>query len=281
MEPKVVVTMTSWKGRISHLAKQIFIFFKTQTVKPDIFYLWLAEEEFPKKEESLPENLLLICEGLGVKIRWTEKNEFCFKRWHVYPEHYNDLVISIDDDILFDANLIKEARKHINERNISYNIFKDLTFRHGFNRNNTRIYDYRESRSIYYRFLGCSVICPNTFPLRCLDKNLLLLREKINRRQDEQWIKAFMVMNATKISFLNFSYKSCAIAKLANENSTWSHFYKKYNGFRVEDYQMYMTLASLPMLMDAWKKTFPEFDSKIFENEGLGKIKALLKSNGC
>ena len=45
--------MTSWTKRINCVARSIYYFMKTQTVKPDLFYLWLAEEEFPNKEKDL------------------------------------------------------------------------------------------------------------------------------------------------------------------------------------------------------------------------------------
>ena len=56
---QTIVTMTSWSGRIEHVGSSIFRFFKTQTKLPDIFYLWLSEEEFPNKENDLPKDLLL------------------------------------------------------------------------------------------------------------------------------------------------------------------------------------------------------------------------------
>jgi len=52
---KTIVTMTSWTKRIHCVDKSIYTFFKTQMEKPDIFYLWLAIEEFPNKEKDLPE----------------------------------------------------------------------------------------------------------------------------------------------------------------------------------------------------------------------------------
>ena len=45
--------MTSWTKRINCVARSIYYFMKTQTVKPDLFYLWLAEEEFPNKEKYI------------------------------------------------------------------------------------------------------------------------------------------------------------------------------------------------------------------------------------
>ena len=87
--------MTSWKGRIKFVGRAIFYFLSKQTIKPDLFYLWLSEEEFPKKEKELPEDLLLICNQFKIKIQWIKQNEFCFKRWYIYPKHWEDFVPQI------------------------------------------------------------------------------------------------------------------------------------------------------------------------------------------
>ena len=110
---KIVLTMTSWVKRINHVAKSIYRFLQTQTIKPDYCYLWLAEEEFPNRENDLPHELLLVCEALNVRICWTKYNEYAFKRWYVYPKHNDDLVISIDDDNAISIFFLKSLNSFI------------------------------------------------------------------------------------------------------------------------------------------------------------------------
>jgi hypothetical protein len=83
-------------------------FFKTQTQKPDIFYLWLATEEFP--DHKLPMALEECISKYGIVLKWIEKNEFCHKRWYVYPEHYEDVVISLDEDSRYVNDLVERAK---------------------------------------------------------------------------------------------------------------------------------------------------------------------------
>ena len=52
-----VITMTSWKQRIASVGQCIWMFYKVQCKKPDVFYLILSEAEFPNKERDLPRNL--------------------------------------------------------------------------------------------------------------------------------------------------------------------------------------------------------------------------------
>ena len=103
---KTIVTMTSWKQRINMVSEFIYIFLTSQTIKPDIFYLWLSADEFPSQFAELPRELLLVSKHLGVTIKFCPGNDYVFKRWNVYPEHYNDLVISVDEDQFYDVDLI-------------------------------------------------------------------------------------------------------------------------------------------------------------------------------
>ena len=82
-QPQVVITMTSWKGRIHVVGKCIYYFFTRQTEKPDVFYLWLSVEEFPNRENDLPADLLAVIDAFGVRLCWTETNEYIYKRWNI------------------------------------------------------------------------------------------------------------------------------------------------------------------------------------------------------
>ena len=82
---KIVVSMTSYPGRIMNVGKSIFLLLKKQTIKPDEIHLWLSIEEFPNKEKSLPEDLNLIIEKCDdVFLHWLEKNTYVHKRHEIF-----------------------------------------------------------------------------------------------------------------------------------------------------------------------------------------------------
>ena len=54
---KIVVTMTSWTKRIGNCAAVVKSVLGN-TVKPDIVFLNLSLEEFPKRESDLPRELV-------------------------------------------------------------------------------------------------------------------------------------------------------------------------------------------------------------------------------
>lgn len=279
-QPQVVITMTSWKGRIHVVGKCIYYFFTRQTEKPDVFYLWLSAEEFPNRENDLPADLLAVIDAFGVRLCWTETNEYIYKRWNIYPQHYSDMVISIDDDILFDSRLVEVAKKHLSERNVVYGIFKDLMYQYAFVPGNTRNYNLEEPLSLRYRWLGCSVICPNSFPMEAMSDENKVLRDKICRRCDETWLKPFSLMNDTKIGYLDFEYKhSLVYGALQNKDATWYHLYKSYDGFMVRDYQLWVNLYHFPEHLERFKQVFPDYNAEFYEKKGIDFCLGVLREN--
>jgi hypothetical protein len=108
---KTVVTLTSWKNRIKYLHDFLFVFFKTQLEKPDIFYIWLSIDEFPNKEKDLDDKLVKFISDHNINLMWLNGNDTVFKRWNVFPKHLNDIVISIDDDRVYPFDLISDAKQ--------------------------------------------------------------------------------------------------------------------------------------------------------------------------
>lgn len=182
---KTVVTLTSWKKRINCLYKFLYVFFKTQTVLPDIFYIWLSIEEFPNKEKDLDSKLLDLISKHNITFKWLEGNDRVFKRWNVYPEHYEDLVISIDEDRVYPFDLIDSA-KSVKQGTV-LNIFCDT----------------EDSPNKVYKpydwFCGQCVIPPNTYPKELLDPQIKELRKTLNIPCDEVFTYPFLKKNNVEI----------------------------------------------------------------------------------
>ena len=271
--------MTSWKKRINFVAKAIFRFLESQDRKPDMFYLWLAEEEFPNKENDLPRDLLLICESLNVKLCWTKENEYCFKRWHVYPTHYNDLVISIDDDIIFPSDLVSNAATHLNEENHVYNIFKCFTFEY-FSEPRKFCKPPSMASSVKYNWLGCSIVCPRTFPLECLSEENMEIRSIVCKRCDETWIKPFSLMHNTPISFID-TY--CQDEAGSQDDAQHKILCKNIDrNFRLIDYQWFYRISVFSEEMKSkFFEVFPayKYDYDLMKSIPFERIKEIVENN--
>lgn len=276
-EPNIVVTMTSWAKRLPFLGKSIYKFMTTQTVKPDIFYLWLSLEEFPNKEKDLPDDLLMICESFNIQIKWCEFNDICFKRWYVYPEHYNDMVFSIDDDVEFPANLIEEGKKHICETNTVYNIFQDLTFEY-YPTPNCRAY-FPNRDSLLANFAGMSCVCPKTFPLETLTEENVKARRKVCKRCDETWIKGFSIMNGTMTRRLPFIYKNQKEYDFSEQTACHNTLLKRIDGHCVIEYQIYYCLKCYPEHYKKWLELFPNYKPvyEMFDKMDFEKVKKIVE----
>lgn len=103
----VIVSLTSFPERIPyvHLILERMLM---QTVRPDKIVLWLSKEQFPNLEKNLPDTLLDMRKD-GVEIEWCEGDMKAYKKFlpalKKYPE---DLIIIIDDDMVFEADFIEK-----------------------------------------------------------------------------------------------------------------------------------------------------------------------------
>jgi len=255
---QIVVTMTSWKGRIHYVAKSIWNFIRKQTIKPDFFYLWLAEEEFPNKEKDLPEDLLLTCEGLNVKIKWTKENEYCFKRWYIYPDHWNDFVICIDEDQDYKPNTIELGIQYMNKFPNTVFSLADLFYSRQYNNSihNEQKHFYSDSPDFRYCFCGQCIIPPKCFPLNSWTDEQIQIRKEICKKCDESWINPWLVLNGIK----------CYCIKELNpteyKNTQYNALWREMNAgskINTRDKQLLTVLQSNETLMQAWIKTFPTY----------------------
>lgn len=104
-EGRLIVSLTSFPTRINKLWMVIETILR-QTKKPDMIILWLSEEQFPNLE-SLPKNLLkLQSRGLKIELRPNDLRSHK-KYYYTLTEYPNDIMITIDDDVFYNTNLLK------------------------------------------------------------------------------------------------------------------------------------------------------------------------------
>lgn len=100
---KAIISLTSWKKRINTVGKTIFSLL--QQCSGFHIVLVLSEEEFPKKEEELPEDLKILIEGNKIEVVWVYKNYGSFKKVLFTLDKYREVpIISADDDCLYNCN---------------------------------------------------------------------------------------------------------------------------------------------------------------------------------
>lgn len=105
-EESIIASLTTYPARINTVHLTIQTIFM-QTMRPDRIVLWLAEEQFPDKQ--LPDGLLQL-QKQGLDIRFCEDYR-SHKKYFLALQEQNEseIVITFDDDILYDPHTIERA----------------------------------------------------------------------------------------------------------------------------------------------------------------------------
>ena len=107
---KVIVSLTTFPDRIRTIHLVLESIF-AQTRKPDEIVLWLAEDEFPQKEAELPQELLEHISHKRVSLRWCPDLKPHKKYFYAFREHPEEIVVTIDDDVLYSADMLEVLYK--------------------------------------------------------------------------------------------------------------------------------------------------------------------------
>lgn len=103
--PEVIVSLTSFPPRMPTIAACIASL-KVQTRAPDRILLWLSLDQFPGREADLPETLLGLVDD-QFTVRWVEGDLAPHKKYfHAMQEVPNAHVITVDDDVAYDKDLV-------------------------------------------------------------------------------------------------------------------------------------------------------------------------------
>ena len=98
-ENKIIVSLTSFPDRIYDIHYCIYSLLN-QDFKPDMVILWLAEEQFPNKEDDLTEELLKLKTN-GLTIKWCNDIKPYKKLIPALKEFPDDFIVTVDDDIYY------------------------------------------------------------------------------------------------------------------------------------------------------------------------------------
>lgn len=103
-EKKYIVSLTSFPARI----EDVWIAIETilrQTFKPDHIILWLSKDQF--KDVELPKSLTKL-EKRGLTIRFVPGDIRSHKKYKYALEEFpKDYIITLDDDLYYSENLLK------------------------------------------------------------------------------------------------------------------------------------------------------------------------------
>lgn len=101
----VIVSLTSFPSRINNLWVGIESLLR-QSAPPQKIYIWLSRKQF-HDSATIPFSLRRL-EKRGVDIRLVDGDIRSHKKYYyVFREHPNDLIMLVDDDIIYPSDLIQ------------------------------------------------------------------------------------------------------------------------------------------------------------------------------
>ena len=236
LKEKVIVSITSWKKRINNAHKSIEILINN-TYKPDKIILNLAVEEFPKKNLELPKSILRLLVFNNFEIFWVYKNNNVFKKLIPTINRFkSDLIITIDDDVIYPFDLIENVIKNF----IKFGSNKPMSFGNKYSDwiiNNTRInshfgpctivkYEFfQEKLNEMYKETTEELINQN---IKCFDDLLYTYAALLNGFQYLR-IKNYSIKNYQMNSnFQNFDFSEKFSINIKNQMSDYHNLLRNY-----------------------------------------------------
>ena len=102
---KIIVSMTSYPERIAYVEKVLDSIIN-QTIKPDKIILYLSLAQF-SNQKILPDYSKY--EQYGFEISWHDEDIGPHKKYYYVMQEYPDsIIITVDDDILYNNIMVEE-----------------------------------------------------------------------------------------------------------------------------------------------------------------------------
>lgn len=116
MDEDIILSLTSFPERMDDV-KYCLYSLLNQSFKPDKVILWLAYDEFPNKEEDIPQSVLNLKEN-GLTIKWCENYRSYKKLIPTLKEYPNSCIVTADDDLYYPKDWLQNLYEdHINYPN--------------------------------------------------------------------------------------------------------------------------------------------------------------------
>lgn len=106
---KIIISFTSYPGRIAGI-KNTLDSLVNQITKADKIILYLSEDEFPGKKIGADFSDYY---KRGFEVRWCKGNLMSHKKYYyAFQEYPDDLVVTVDDDVIYAPSMIDELLKY-------------------------------------------------------------------------------------------------------------------------------------------------------------------------
>ena len=219
----IVVSLTSTGSRISNIMPALNSLI-SQSRKPDLIILWLG------KDESYPAQMIKKIRKKGITIRFREDLGPHTKYYHAFREYKNDLIITVDDDIIYHKKMVEELYStYLRHKGcVIARRVNRMRFDHSRKllRYTDWIWEYRDAKAPAYDLLATGVggilYPPKILKLKCWENKDFL---NVCPWADDIWLKFCELSADIKIKAVHNSRyaldvinKACQKSSLSAEN---------------------------------------------------------------
>lgn len=217
----VIVSLTSFPQRIKEVKYTLYSLLN-QTIRPKLIILWLANDQFPNKEEI--NTYFYVFYKYNVQIKYT-KNIGSYKK--IIPAlnlYKTDIIVTADDDIYYDRlwleKLYKAYLKHKEEKVVVCHRMHKIVVK------NNNILPYNHWKFIAQNVKPSPLNFATSgggilFPPNCFYKDVTneKLFTYLSKHADDIWLWAMIIMNGwnyISVSNEKFCVKSINFLRDAN-----------------------------------------------------------------
>lgn len=193
----LVVSLTSTGERIKYILPTLYSL-ASQTRKPDLIVLWLG------KDKAYPERMLSRIRETGILIRYREDLGPNTKYHYAFDEYRNDVVITVDDDIIYNKDMIQELYRAYLKHPDAVTARRVHKILFGRNRKPLKykdwIWEYRSctgpAHDLFATGVGGVLYPPGIMGLKCWGNRDFL---KVCPKADDIWLKFTELKNGIRV----------------------------------------------------------------------------------
>ena len=231
----VIISLTSFPARINNLWLGVETLLR-QSTPPQKIYVWLSKEQF-HDSSMIPYSLKRLQER-GVEIKLVDGDIRSHKKYYyVFKEHPNELILLVDDDIIYPSDLLQSLLKARCDSKKEKVIVHKYGYRMRYNETGKlepykrwgSFYSAYEGNDLFFGSGGGTLVCPKDLWNDVLDLRLAL---KLCPHADDVWLNAMAKMN----NCYYVKIKDGPILSIINKNN--SSLYKYNLGSNMNDIQI-------------------------------------------
>lgn len=270
----LIVSLTSYPARIStvHLTVKSLL---SQTKPANKIILWLADSQFPKREKSLPAELLKLV-SIKFEIRWCDDIRSYKKlipTLELYPDSY---VITADDDIVYPRDMISclwNEHTKFDNTVICHRGYKVEI-------NEDKVLPYSEWKMNFHSDPSCLIfptgVAGVLYPPHCLHENVMNREEfmSLAPHGDDIWFWANAILNGTNICLAEKNISKLNLIDGTQETAMW---HDNLTSGR-NDVQIDAVLKAYPSILKKLISSYPKFEIDAYRKEN-EKLKNELNKN--